>query len=55
MPQRTLSDTVREIQQKFGTKAITSGRSGSSGEWYMKRDRLSPKYTTKWSEIPTVN
>jgi len=55
MQQRALSDTVSEIQQKFGTKAITSGRSGSSGEWYMKRDRLSPKYTTRWSEIPTVN
>jgi DNA polymerase V len=55
MQQRAVSDTVREIQQKFGTKAITSGRSGSSGEWYMKRDRLSPKYTTQWSDIPNAN
>lgn len=54
MQQRAVSDSVMEIQRKFGVNSITSGRSGSSGEWYMKRDRLSPKYTTKWSEIPTV-
>ena len=54
MQKRAVSKTVMEIQKKFGAKAITSGRTGASGEWYMKRSRLSPKYTTRWSEIPTV-
>jgi DNA polymerase V len=27
---------------------------GGRGRWRMDRDRLSPAYTSRWSDIPTV-
>lgn len=52
--ERKLSESVREIQQRYGERAITSGRSGATGSWMMQRNSLSPRYTTCWEELPAV-
>ncbi len=52
---RKVTESVQEIQSRFGSHAISSGRSVSGGEWIMKQKALSPRYTTRWSDIPDVH
>ena len=37
-----------------GLNQVSVGRQGLSKPWSMKRDYLSPSYTTRWREIPKV-
>lgn len=45
-----------DIMDRFGTGAIGLGRAGMvrPPDWGMKRDSLSPRYTTEWDELPVV-
>ncbi len=47
---------LHEISQKFGRSSIGLGHAGlkAGSEWTMKRDMLSPHYTTKWADLPIV-
>lgn len=47
---------LHEISQKFGRAAIGLGHAGlkAGSDWTMKRDMLSPHYTTKWTDLPIV-
>lgn len=53
--QRTITQAVREINSQYGRQTIRChmGVADASG-WYMRRDRLSPRYTTRWDELPKV-
>lgn len=47
---------LHEISQRFGRSSIGLGHAGlrAGSEWTMKRDMLSPHYTTKWADLPVV-
>lgn len=48
-----LMATVDKINQS-GLGKVFLARQGMNNAWSMKRDHLSPAYTTRWSDIPTV-
>ncbi|AUZ88689.1 DNA polymerase V subunit UmuC [Arthrobacter agilis] len=47
---------LHQIGQRFGRSAIGLGHAGlkAGSDWTMKRDMLSPHYTTKWADLPLV-
>lgn len=45
---------VDKINAKFGKGAIAPLAEGLDKTWKMRRDKLSPHYTTSWSDIPPV-
>ncbi|WP_018151188.1 Y-family DNA polymerase [Leeia oryzae] len=48
-----LMSTMDQIARKFGTEKIKLGSELHRG-WEMRRERLSPRYTTRWDELPKV-
>lgn len=45
------------INERYGRGAIqlgTSGMKNNQRHWLTRQDRLSPQYTTKWSDLPVV-
>ncbi|RJT75425.1 Y-family DNA polymerase [Arthrobacter cheniae] len=55
-PGKDAGPLLHEIGQKFGRSSIGLGHAGlkAGSEWTMKRDMLSPHYTTKWTDLPVV-
>ncbi len=49
---KRLSRTVQEVKKRYGKRSIHTLRSAGSCEWSMRRDFLSPRYTTCWDELP---
>ena len=48
-----LMQLMDTINSRNGAGSLKLGRnSGGKGQWVMKRQNLSPAYTTRWSEIP---
>ena len=46
-----LMQLIDDLNSKYG-KALWFGSQGTKQDWSMKRDLLSPSYTTDWCEIP---
>ncbi|MEI8153163.1 MAG: Y-family DNA polymerase [Hyphomicrobiales bacterium] len=49
-----LMKAVDRINDRFGRGAVGLGLSVKEAEWRMRQDQLSPRYTTRWPEIPRV-
>ncbi len=50
-----LTKTVRELNIKYGKNTVASLSKGTSyREWVMKREKLSPCYTTRMDDFPSV-
>ena len=60
-------ETVDQLNRRFGKRAVAFGsmgppsalakaRDGSDGapRWEMRRQHMSPRYTTRWDEIAVV-
>lgn len=47
---------LEDGSKKYGRGSIGLGAAGVKGgpDWYMKRDMLSPRYTTHWDELPVA-
>lgn len=43
-----------DINHKFGRHTIKLAAEGYSKTWIMRSDRLSPRYTTQWSDLPII-
>ena len=43
-----------DINQKFGRHTIKLGAEGITKPWIKPSERLSPRYTTQWSDLPIV-
>lgn len=56
VPGKDTGPLLHQIGQKFGRSSIGLGHAGlrAGSEWTMKRDMLSPHYTTKWADLPIV-
>lgn len=49
-----LMGVLDAINAKFGRGALKSCAEGTSKPWSMKRERISPSYTTQWEDLMTV-
>ena len=45
--------TLDVINQRSGRGTLRSAAEGMEKSWQMKRQRLSPSYTTDWDGLPT--
>ncbi|MEC5190882.1 MULTISPECIES: Y-family DNA polymerase [unclassified Arthrobacter] len=54
--ERGIGSLLEEVSKKYGREAIGLGHAGIRGgpDWSMRRDMLSPRYTTHWAELPVV-
>lgn len=50
-----LLPTIENIKKLFGKTSIQLATARLSNQWQMKRDLLSPRYTTDVNDIPTVS
>ena len=49
-----LSKALDKINAKYGRGTIFHLSEGIKKPWQMRRDMLTPNYTTSWSQIPVV-
>lgn len=49
-----LMETLDHLNQVYGRNTVFFGRSGVRGNWRMRRERMTPRYTTCWDDIPIV-
>jgi len=49
-----LMGALDSINSKYGTDTLFLAAQGIEQKWAMRRDFLSPQYTTKWSDIPII-
>lgn len=49
-----LMATVDQLNQTFGKKSVFFAREGTQQAWAMKRQNVTPAYTTKWSDLVVV-
>ena len=52
--QQKLMKTVDRLNDKFGKDTLFWAASGINPSWATKREHVSPRYTTCWSELPIV-
>lgn len=50
-----LYEVVDRINQQHGRGTVFTLSTGIERKWSMKREMLTPRYTTDWNELPTVN
>lgn len=43
-----------DINQRYGTDTLFLAAQGSEQKWTMKRDLLTPQYTTNWNSLPQI-
>lgn len=51
---KIIMDCMDEINEKMGSRQLTYAASGIQKPWQMKREALTPSYTTSWEHIPIV-
>ena len=51
---KVIMDCLDEINEKLGSQQLTYAASGIKKPWKMKRQTLTPSYTTNWNHIPIV-
>jgi len=49
-----LMNTLDQVHAKYGKKSVRSAVELVGQNWHMRRDRLSPCYTTRWQDLRTV-
>jgi DNA polymerase V len=54
---QALMDAVDDINDRYGRETITFGSEGRRDQqsWRMKQEHLSPRYTTRWSDLPIAH
>jgi len=51
---RDLMFNVDRLNQRFGRETVQYGLFATEGKWKMKLSSRSPRYTTKWDELPKI-
>jgi DNA polymerase V len=49
-----LMNSLDSINKVFGKGTIRLASEQQTKSWEMKRDFLSPRYTTRWNDIPKI-
>jgi DNA polymerase V len=52
--QQKLMETIDRLNTTMGRNTVFWAASGIKNSWATKRDRVSPRYTTSWDELPIV-
>ena len=52
---KAIMESVDFINNKYGRHTIHNMAKRNSSSWQMKRNYLSPKYTTSWKELPVIH
>ena len=52
---KKLMEAFDKINNSWGSQTIRSAASGFNKPWAMKRNSISPMYTTDWKDIIRVN
>ncbi len=52
--EKKIMDAIDKINKKWGSNTIFYLSSGIEKKWKMRQDKLSPKYTTSWKDLPVV-
>lgn len=47
-------ETQDKINRRFGRNTLHSARVDLKADWQMRRDKLSPAYTTCWNDLPII-
>ncbi len=50
-----LMSTLDAINSRWGRGTLQLGRTAKPAEWSMRREFLSPAYTTRWAELLRVS
>ena len=50
-----LMQCMDAINKKYGSQTIGAAAKGTHQNWTMKRDFLSPQYTTNWQHLPKIH
>jgi DNA polymerase V len=50
-----LMSTMDAINNRWGRGTLQPGRLAKTAEWTMRRELLSPSYTTRWAELLKVS
>ena len=51
---QALMQTFDALNQRFGKNTVFFGTQGTQQQWQMRRNKMTPRYTTNWEELPTV-
>ena len=51
---KVIMDCMDNINEKMGSHQLTYASAGIKKPWQMKREQLTPSYTTSWKHIPVV-
>ncbi|NQT65835.1 MAG: Y-family DNA polymerase [FCB group bacterium] len=51
---KVIMDCMDDINEKMGSHILTYASAGIRKPWQMKREQLTPSYTTSWKHIPVV-
>ena len=49
-----LMAVLDEVNRRMGPDMLRYATSGFDRPWYMRREHASPRYTTRWDELPTA-
>ncbi|MBB1319887.1 Y-family DNA polymerase [Shewanella sp. SR43-4] len=49
-----LMHTLDDINQRYGSDTMFLAAQGIEHKWSMRRDLLTPQYTTKWLSVPSI-
>lgn len=51
---RTLMAVMDSINSRYGKQTVQLAGAGLEPKWSMRREYMSPRYTTRWSDIPVA-
>lgn len=54
LEETVLMQTIDQINQRWGKEVLGSAAIGTQKAWQMKQEKLSPRYTTQWSDISVI-
>lgn len=49
-----LMTAIDHVNARYGRRCVGFGLSAEQADWRMRREKLSPAWTTRWTDIPTV-
>jgi DNA polymerase V len=52
---RRLMTMLDAVNKRYGRQTLALASAGIEPPWAMKRDFMSPRYTTRWTDLPVVN
>ena len=47
-----LMNVLDQINQRYGRNTLSIYTTGKNNKWMMRRENMSPCYTTKWQDAP---